>query len=371
MGAGRVHAAGRVTLPAPNIGIERYFFDVADTILARIKESRNTVIQPERTGPIADVLYSAAGNSADDQYYRKGIIAYSFEAGSRIFAVNQPTGEITRTDVAGGGFEGFRPPFEPEGRHEAFEFADGNYGLLESALAYARDATPPVVDIDSNGDPRAGAADQLPLRLARRGGGHPLHDRRLDADAGLADVRAQGPRRPGQCSPSTGRASTTSSGSPSTSRATSRRPDADVPDRPGGDGGGTVPATLSLTLGPPASFGAFTPGVDARLHGLDDGERDLDRRRRGALGRRPEHLEHGQARQRGVRAPAGRCRPTRTAARTRRSAARQPDAAADVRRARRNDAVTIGFKQSIGATDALRTGTYSKTLTFTLSTTNP
>ena len=26
--------------------------------------------------------------------------------------------------------------------------------------------------------------------------------------------------------------------------------------------GGTVPATLSLTLGTPASFGAFTPGVD-------------------------------------------------------------------------------------------------------------
>ena len=25
--------------------------------------------------------------------------------------------------------------------------------------------------------------------------------------------------------------------------------------------GGNVPATLSLTLGPPASFGAFTPGI--------------------------------------------------------------------------------------------------------------
>jgi amidase len=25
--------------------------------------------------------------------------------------------------------------------------------------------------------------------------------------------------------------------------------------------GGTVPATLALTLGPPATFGAFTPGV--------------------------------------------------------------------------------------------------------------
>jgi hypothetical protein len=36
-----------------------------------------------------------------------------------------------------------------------------------------------------------------------------------------------------------------------------------------------------------------------------------------------------------------------------------------------NDPVTIDFKQSIGATDALRTGTYSKTLVFTLSTTTP
>ncbi len=32
---------------------------------------------------------------------------------------------------------------------------------------------------------------------------------------------------------------------------------------------------------------------------------------------------------------------------------------------------TIGFKQSIGANDALRTGSYAKTLTFTLSTTTP
>ena len=36
-----------------------------------------------------------------------------------------------------------------------------------------------------------------------------------------------------------------------------------------------------------------------------------------------------------------------------------------------NDPVTVAFKQAIGANDALRTGTYSKTLTFTLSTTNP
>jgi hypothetical protein len=36
-----------------------------------------------------------------------------------------------------------------------------------------------------------------------------------------------------------------------------------------------------------------------------------------------------------------------------------------------NDAVLVGFKQRIDAGDALRTGSYSKTLTFTLSTTNP
>jgi hypothetical protein len=36
-----------------------------------------------------------------------------------------------------------------------------------------------------------------------------------------------------------------------------------------------------------------------------------------------------------------------------------------------NALVNIGFTQHIAATDALRTGTYSKTLTFTLSTTTP
>ena len=33
--------------------------------------------------------------------------------------------------------------------------------------------------------------------------------------------------------------------------------------------------------------------------------------------------------------------------------------------------MTIAFTQPIGATEPLRTGAYAKTLTFTLSTTNP
>ena len=36
-----------------------------------------------------------------------------------------------------------------------------------------------------------------------------------------------------------------------------------------------------------------------------------------------------------------------------------------------NEAVTVSFKQPIKANDALRTGAYTKTLTFTLSTTSP
>ncbi len=97
----------RTTAPAPNIGIEQYFFAAGEKILKRIKDSRGTVILPERTGPIADVLYSAAGNSADDEWYRKGIIAYSFETGAD--RIQNLTTGIAPTEV------GFQPCFAGNG----------------------------------------------------------------------------------------------------------------------------------------------------------------------------------------------------------------------------------------------------------------
>jgi zinc carboxypeptidase/PA domain-containing protein/chitobiase/beta-hexosaminidase-like protein len=209
----------RETLPAPNIGIEKYFFAAAETVLGRIKEYRGNVVLPERTGPIADVLYSAAGNSADDNYYRKGIIGYSFEAGSDLFTnatLTQPAapgatgirsssttgmaagdtitvgwngpnpetrkiasisnagnpnpnvllteplasahavGEVINGGTAQSGV-GFFPDYGSEGQHEANEFAAGNFGLLEAALAYSRDKTAPLArmtgDRISSGDP--------------------------------------------------------------------------------------------------------------------------------------------------------------------------------------------------------------------------
>ena len=51
-----------------------------------------------------------------------------------------------------------------------------------------------------------------------------------------------------------------------------------VKDEVTGGAGGTVSATLSLTTGTPAAFGAFTPGLAKDYLGLDDGQRHLDGR---------------------------------------------------------------------------------------------
>ena len=87
----------------PNIGVEKYFFEAGDRILNRIKEHRNTAILPERTGPIADVLYSAAGNSADEHWYNRDVIAYSFETGADRFGT-------TLEVAAAAGATGIRVP---------------------------------------------------------------------------------------------------------------------------------------------------------------------------------------------------------------------------------------------------------------------
>ena len=113
-----------------------------------------------------------------------------------------------------------------------------------------------------------------------------------------------------------------------------------------------MPATLSLTLGAPATFGAFTPGVAKEYTAATTANVDLHRGRRGA---------HASA------SPA--------TSPTARSALPQPLQVAITPNAWgtpvSNVKSTIAFKQAIGANDALRTGSYSKTLTFTLSTTNP
>jgi hypothetical protein len=53
-------------------------------------------------------------------------------------------GAVLGTEACQSGV-GFQPDYATEGKFEALEFAAGNYGLLESALDYARDDEPPVV----------------------------------------------------------------------------------------------------------------------------------------------------------------------------------------------------------------------------------
>ncbi|MDA0181346.1 family 78 glycoside hydrolase catalytic domain [Solirubrobacter phytolaccae] len=115
--------------------------------------------------------------------------------------------------------------------------------------------------------------------------------------------------------------------------------------------GGTVPATLSLSLGAPATFPAFVPGVDRTYDASTDAKvistagdatlsvSDPGRLTNGAFSLR-EPLQVSFTKSRWT-APIS------------------------------NDPVTIAFKQHIAANEPLRTGTYSRTLTFTLSTTTP
>ena len=67
--------------------------------------------------------------------------------------------------------------------------------------------------------------------------------------------------------------------------------------RPTGGAGGTVPATLSLTLGAAATFGAFTPGVDREYTASTTATVISHRRRRGAdrLRSRPPDERHVRA----------------------------------------------------------------------------
>jgi hypothetical protein len=125
--------------------------------------------------------------------------------------------------------------------------------------------------------------------------------------------------------------------------------------------GGSVPATLALTLGTPAAFGAFRPGItatytatqaanvistagDAALSVSDPSSTATGHLVNGAFSL-PQPLKAG-----------GQILP-----------ATVKTYSAPVS----NDAAQIEFSQLVNMNDALRTGTYAKTLTFTLSTTTP
>ena len=137
---------------------------------------------------------------------------------------------------------------------------------------------------------------------------------------------------------------------------------------------GTVPATLSLSVGGPATFGAFTPGLprdysttlsanvvstgaDAALSVSDPATATAGKLVNGS------HVM-AQPLQLNATSAAGTGGPLAAL-----GAAPLPLLAYSGPVS--NDQVTVNLKQAVGSTDPLRTGTYSKTLVFTLSTTSP
>lgn len=137
-----------------------------------------------------------------------------------------------------------------------------------------------------------------------------------------------------------------------------------------------VPATLDLNLGTPTPFSPFVPGVtqdytstltasilstalDTTLTVADASATNVGKMVNGSFAL-PQTVQVGAVKMGDTTAPTfkplgGSAAPTQLLTFA------DPVASNAV----------ITFKQPVAATDALRTGSYSKTLTFTLSTTNP
>ncbi|MFF3439973.1 M14 family zinc carboxypeptidase [Streptosporangium sp. NPDC002721] len=137
---GAYKAAGRELLPRVDHGTENFFWEASDHILSAVQSWRGTGIWPGRTGPVPDVLYSAAGNSADEHWYNRGIIGWDFEVGADVYD------PVTKQFRA----VGFQPEFA-EGHEEAMEFASGQIGILEIARSFADDDDRPRSELKRTG----------------------------------------------------------------------------------------------------------------------------------------------------------------------------------------------------------------------------
>jgi len=126
---------GRVSAPRPTLAEESFFWGASSRILTSIKRHRNLAVTPARTGPISDVLYSAAGNSGDMLWYKYGIYAWNFEVGTS-----------------------FQPQW-PEAHDETMEFANGLVELMRVAHDFDKDNTRPESTLSVTASSTPGMVD--------------------------------------------------------------------------------------------------------------------------------------------------------------------------------------------------------------------
>jgi hypothetical protein len=447
----------RTTLPYPPYGTLNYFDQTASSVLERIYSYRKTAILPAQTGPVTDVLYSAAGNSADEAYYKHGIIGYDFEIGATKRLADGTTAS-----------PGFQPPFGAvpiggnaalanEGHDEGMEFSHGNYALLNSALEYANDVTPPSsqatgatlsktpvgvkfttseaagifyttdgstpttastewkpnlprelpdpiqiganttlkwIAVDFKGNQSAVQSKTFVIDLVNptvtftsptadgltftQGRPVPLSFTCADENSGVASCvgsQALGSNL-NTSTPGTFTYSVTATDNAGNTNTVTRSYTVIPATNVNGGVNGDVPATLALTLGSAAQFGSFTPGKsqdylasttavvtssagDAALSVADPSSVHTGQLVNGAFFL--QQLLQVKA--------SDAAHPTSAFANVGSSAA--PLSLLTYNGPISADRVTLDFKQSIGASEGLRTGAYGKTLTFTLSTTTP
>jgi hypothetical protein len=126
---------GRISAPRPTLEEESFFWGASSRILTEIKRYRGMSVTPARTGPISDVLYSAAGNSGDMLWYKYGIYAWNFEVGTS-----------------------FQPQW-PEAHAESQEFANGLVELMRVAYDFGKDKQKPTSTLVTSPSAEPGMVD--------------------------------------------------------------------------------------------------------------------------------------------------------------------------------------------------------------------
>jgi hypothetical protein len=247
-------------------------------------------------------------------------------------------------------------------------FGSGQNNWIGKSQYGADPALDAKVD-DFNIYSRALSADEVAALAAGQAGNGDVVHYAFDEAGGASAVDSSGAGRDGAITAGSGSTTTTASDAATADHFWTLTPFAAA--QATGGVGGTVPPTLSLKLGGPAMLGPFVPGVaneyaasttadvistagDATLSVADPSADRPGRLVNGsfALAQRLEVDAGG-----GAFAPVG--------------GAASPTPLLTYAAPVSHDLVQIGFKQSIGATEPLRTGAYGKTLTFTLSTTTP
>ncbi len=369
-------ADGRITTPRPPMGHEAFYWQSADRILSQVRASRQTVVTPENVGGSSDVLYSSAGNVREELYFNYGVFAFGWEVGGSVY------NPITGNFQAGS----FQPawvgnPDLASGHSETMEYTNGVMEMFRIASDFGKDKT----GASSTLAPGNGTQSDSPIGV-RFNTNEPATvyyttdgSRPTLQSARYKQIEFREPGETLWVEKTTtfkwfsvdAAGNVENNYDPANPATQDNFRSATITIGENLNVGAPVPAVLSLSLGGPATFPSLVPGVgqdytastnasvvstagDALISVADPSSTNTGKLVNGAffLPTTLQAMATG-----GTFADVG--------------GSASPTPLKTYTAPISNDQVTLTFKQRVNANDALRTGTYSKTLTFTLSTTSP